>query len=160
MKKYRFRIPISKHLLLIMRISYFLFFIGILQTQATNTYAQETSLTIHENSIELEKLFKKIEAQTDFYFFYSNDKIDKSIKVNINVENKTIYEILNVVLKNTNIIYQVKNKAIILNLDKDLKQLQQPQQPSRKKITGTVVDEQGIPITGASIAEKGTTNGS
>lgn len=156
MKKYRFRIPIPKHLLLIMRISYFLFFIGILQTHATNTYAQETRLTMHENSIELGKLFNKIEAQTDFYFFYSNDKIDKNMKVGISAENKTIYEILNVVLKNTNIIYQVKDKAIILNLGKELEPLQQP---IKKKISGIVTDEQGVPIIGASIAEKGTTNG-
>lgn len=154
MKICKHGINTSRILLLFMRITFFLFFFGVLHSFAGNTYAQVTQLTIHENDIELEKLFNKIEEQTDFYFFYNNDKIDKSMKVNANVDNKTITEVLDIVLENTNISYQVNNKAIILNLE-----TQSSQQQTKKIITGVVVDDLGEPIIGANVSEEGTTNG-
>jgi len=128
---------------------------GVLQTYAINTYAQVTQLTIKEKDIELGKLLNDIEKQTDFYFFYNNDQIDKHLKIEVDVKNKTISEVLDVALKNTGITYQVNNKAVILSLES---RSTLPQQ-SRKHITGTITDEQGEPIIGANVVEKGTTNG-
>jgi len=154
MKNRRPGIPIPKYLLLIMRISFLLFFIGVIQSYATSSYAQVTQLTIHEKDIELEKLFNKIEDQTDFYFFYNNDQINKNKKVDVNVENKTIAEILDLVLKNTNISYHINNKTIVLNL----KGSSYPQQ-ARRQISGTVTDERGETVIGVNVLEKGTSNG-
>jgi len=154
MKNYRHRIAILKFLPLAMRITIILFLFGVMQTYAVGSYAQMTRLTINEKEIELGTLFKKIEKDTDFYFFYNDDQIEKNTKVNVNVQNKTITEILDLVLKNTNIAYRVNNKAIILNVRDNLTIQQQ-----KKQITGTVVDESGIPAIGVSIVEKGTTNG-
>lgn len=153
MKNYRHGIPIPKYLLLIMRVTFFLFIVGVLQSYAANTYAQETHLTLKEHNIELGELLNKIETQTDFYFFYSNDKIDKHRKVNVDVKDKTISDVLNIVLKNTDITYQVNNKAIILNHSVAAS----PQQT--KKITGVVKDALGEPVIGANVSAKGTTNG-
>lgn len=149
MENYRLGIPIPKFLLLIIRITFFLFVIGVLQS-----YAQTTRLTIHENEIELGKLLNKIEEQTDFYFFFNNDLINKSIKVNVNVKNKPVSEVLDIVLKNTGITYQVNDKAIILNLRKS-----SAVQQTKRMLTGTIVDESGEPVIGANVVEKGTTNG-
>lgn len=153
MKNYRHGIPIPKYLLLIMRVTFFLFIVGVLQSYAANTYAQEAHLTLKEHNIELGELLNKIETQTDFYFFYSNDKIDKHRKVNVDVKDKTISDVLNIVLKNTDITYQVNNKAIILNHSAPVS----PQQT--KKITGVVKDALGEPVIGANVSVKGTTNG-
>lgn len=155
MKKNRQGIPIPKLLLLIMRITFLLFCIGVLQSYAISTYAQITQLTIHEKDIELGELFNKIEEQTDFYFFYNNDQIDKTLKVNVEVDNKTISETLDVILKNTGIIYMVNNKAIILN------QLELPVGKNQKinPVTGTVTDIAGEPIIGANVSIIGTVTG-
>ena len=153
MKKNKHGIYIPEFLSFIMRVTFLLFFIGVIQTYATNTYAQLTQLTIHENNIELHELFDKIESQTEFYFFYNNDQINRYKKVNIDIENKTITEILDIALKETDIDYRINNKAIILSL----KQSSVPQQ-NQKKLTGSVTDELG-PVTGASVVIKGTTNG-
>ena len=156
MEKYRLGIPIPKFLLFIMRITLFLFVIGVMQMYAVDSYAQKTHLTINENNIKLGTLFNKIESQTDFYFFYNNDIIDKDLEVSVNVNNKTIFEILNIALRDTDITYQVNNKAIILTLI-DSKYVAPKQ--DQKQVTGTVTDEQGEPIIGANVVEKGTTNG-
>lgn len=154
MKNYRLGIPIPKYLLPIMRITFFLFVVGVLQSFATNTYAQITHLTIKENNIELGELLNKIETQTDFYFFYNNDKIDKHKKINVDIENKTISDILDLVFKNTEITYQVNNKAIILSQSTSVSQQQ------TKNITGIVTDKKGEPIIGANVLVKGTIMGS
>ena len=154
MKNCRPGIPIPKFLSLIMRIAFLLFFVGVLQTYAIGTYAQITQLTIHENEIELGDLFNKIEQQTDFYFFYNNDQVDRHQKVNVDVKNKTISETLELILKNTGITYQVNNKMIILNHQS----AHSPQQDKRI-ITGLVTDERGEAVIGANVVEKGTTNG-
>lgn len=153
MKNSKHGILIPKFLALIMRVMYLLFFIGVLHTYAMDTYAQVTQLSIHENGIELKELFNQIEEQTDFYFFYNNDLIDKDMKVEVDVENKSITEVLDHVLKNTGITYQVNNKAIVLNLAPSAVQQQ------GRQISGIVFDEFGDPIIGANIVEKGTTNG-
>lgn len=154
MNNCRHGIPIPKYFLLIMRVTFFLFIVGVMQSYAANTYAQETQLTLKENNIELGELLNKIETQTDFYFFYNNDKIDKHRKVTVDVKDNTISDILNIVLKDTDITYRVNNKAIILNHSKSVS----PQQ-TKKKITGVVLDEIGEPVIGANVSEKGTTNG-
>jgi TonB-linked SusC/RagA family outer membrane protein len=137
-----------------MRITLLFFFLGALQSYVVDTYAQVTRLTINENDIELGRLLNKIEQQTDFYFFYNNNQIDKQTKVNVSVQDKTIYDVLDIALKDTGITYQVNNKAIILNLQPAPSQLQQ----TKKQITGTVLDIQDVPIVGATVVEKGTTN--
>lgn len=142
-------------LLLIMKITFLLCFVGILHIHASNTYAQKNLLTIKENSIELGELIDKIESETEFYFFFSNDKIDKHIKVDVDMENSTIYDILNSVFNRTNITYQVNNKAIILNLSNVPAITQQ----EKINITGIVLDERGDAIIGAAIIEKGISNG-
>ena len=149
-------IPIPKFLLFIMRMTFFLFVIGVLQTYAIDSYAQNTQLTIHENEIELGELFNLIEKQTDFYFFYNNDQVNKHLKVSVNVKDKTIFEVLDLALNNTGIAYQVHNKAIILT-SSSISAAQVQQQ--KKQITGKITDEGGEPVIGANIIEKGTTNG-
>ncbi|MFA7492054.1 MAG: SusC/RagA family TonB-linked outer membrane protein [Proteiniphilum sp.] len=158
MKNYGHGVPVSSILVFIMRITFFLFVLGVFQVYAVDSYAQKTHLTIHENKIKLGELFNKIEKQTDFYFFYSMDQIDKNLEVSINANNKTIFEILEIVLKDTNITYLVSNKAIILNTREKI-ELSSRQQPSKRQIRGTVTDKYGEPIIGANIIEKGTTNG-
>ncbi|WP_455628575.1 TonB-dependent receptor [Parabacteroides chinchillae] len=153
MKNHKDGIPIPKYLLHIMRITFFLFFVGLIHVHAVS-YAQKTQLTLKENNIELGDLLKKIEAETEFYFFYNNDKINRHKTVDINVENKTINEVLDIILKNMDVNYQINDKAVILSL-KSRSVVQQ----ENKQLSGTIVDEKGNPIIGANITVKGTTAG-
>mgnify|MGYP000913109903 FL=1 len=155
MKNCKPGISIQKFLLFIMRVTFLLFVIGVFQIYAIDSYAQKTQLTIHEKEIELGELLNKIEKQTDFYFFYNNDQINKHLKVSINVKDKTISEILDIVLNNTGITYLVNNKAIILSSQTT----STIQQQGKRQIRGKIIDQQGEPIIGANVIEKGTTNG-
>lgn len=148
-------IPIPKFLMYIMRVVVLLFTFCVLHTYAVDSYAQNTNLTLKENEVELENLLKKIEENSEFYFFYSNDLIDKSMKVSIDVQNKTIFEILDAIFNNTKLSYEVNNKAIILSYREAINSIKQ----EKIQINGRVISEQGDPIIGANIIEKGTING-
>jgi len=141
-------------ILVIMKMIVILLILGLVPAFA-DSYAQETKLTVNEQSIELDKLLSKIEAQTEFFFFYSNDEVDKGMKVSVNVRNKTITDILDQALKGSDIAYQVKDKVIILAKKELLNTLQQ----TAKHITGRVVDQFDEPVIGANVVEKGTSNG-
>ncbi|GHV47352.1 SusC/RagA family TonB-linked outer membrane protein [Bacteroidia bacterium] len=151
--KIRETFPLKKTLLII-KIAVIALLAGVIPAHA-ESYAQETKLTIKENNITLNKLFKQIESKTDFFFFYSNDKINANTTVSVNVEEKTIFDILDQALSGTGITYTVADKAIILSRGAISASVQQ----QGRRITGTVTDDKGEPVIGANVVEKGTANG-
>ena len=106
--------------------------------------------------VQLEEVLDAIEAQTE-YLFISNRHIDLSQKVSVNVENETVREVLGTVLKGTGLSFEVEGVNIVLTKVGNTQQAS-PQQ-NKKKVTGTIVDQNGLPIVGANIVEKGTMNG-
>ncbi len=141
-----------KKTLLIMKISVLLFIAGFLHVSA-NSYGQETKLTLKESNVELGNLLSYIETQSEFLFFYNNDRIDKTMKVNVDVSNSTIATVLDQVLAGTGIIYQVIDRAVILTEKTDSHYKQ------GITVSGTVSDESGSTIPGVNVVIKGTTLG-
>jgi TonB-linked SusC/RagA family outer membrane protein len=135
---------------LLRKIKLIVFFIAIVvcHISATMSYAQKMEITLKLNNVTLRKALKSIEEQTEFVFFYNNDKIDLSRKVSIDVEKGTITDILEQI--SDGYTYRIENKQILLMsiINQD-----------SKRISGLVIDESGEPIIGANIIEKGTTNG-
>lgn len=134
--------------LLTMKIFFFVFFLSI-HSMYASVYAQETVLSIKLDHQDFSELEKQITRQSDFLFFY-NDVTVRNIKdLTIDLQNTGIYEILDRCLKGLNYGYKVKDKTIIL--------FQLPANPqAKKKIQGTVVDENGSPLPGATVKIKGT----
>ena len=85
-------------------------------------------------------------------FFYKSEEIDNNQRINLNVKNKLVSEILNEITKNNNLTYKITGKHIIITkLSSENQDL--------KKITGRIKDNSGEPIVGVNVVEKGTTNG-
>jgi TonB-linked SusC/RagA family outer membrane protein len=113
----------------------------------------QNKITLSANSTTLKAVFDEIEKQTNLFVDYEESIIDINREINISVVDMNLDDALNLVLKNSGYTYSIKGNHIILS--------QQPQQniDNKVKITGTVTDAQGIPVIGANIIEKGTTNG-
>ncbi len=138
---------------LTMRAAILFIFLGASQLYAADAYAQRTSLTIKENNVALRDVIRQVEAGTDFYFFYSNDRIDKDTRVSVNVENGSIYDVLNSALGGTNISYTVNNKAISLSLRAE------QQEPQKNRVTGVVTGSSGEALAGVTVTVEGTSAG-
>ncbi|MDR1746636.1 MAG: carboxypeptidase-like regulatory domain-containing protein, partial [Tannerella sp.] len=143
----------NKRKWIIMMITTVCLIIGLIPAYADD-YAHDTKLTVNENGIELEKLLSRIEAATEFFFFYSNDEIDRNMKVNVNVKEKPITDVLDQALSGSDITYQVKDRVIILAHKNTLLAIEQ-----HPAVAGTVTDQNGDPLPGVNISIKGTTTG-
>ncbi|MDR2816326.1 MAG: carboxypeptidase-like regulatory domain-containing protein, partial [Proteiniphilum sp.] len=141
-----------------------LFFLFLLLSSnlvwAGQTYAQITSLNLELNNVPLEEVFDAIRRQSEFEFFYNNDQVNTSVKVSVKAKNADIKTVLEQALPSI-YEYKINDRYILINKRKEITPVQspQPQQQTRKTITGKIVDEEGKVIIGANIIEKGTTNG-
>lgn len=122
--------------------------ISLFQLSALESYAQNAKINLSLSNVTLAEAIKTIESKTQFVFFFNNSNIDMNKKVDLNAQNSTITEVLKQILSSYN--YRIENNKIVL-LGNEKQQ--------DGKITGTIVDAAGIPIPGANVVVKGTTNG-
>lgn len=145
-----------KKVLTVMRIAICIMFVVVFQAMAVSSYSQVTMFSVKENNMELSELFKQIEKQSEFLFFYVDADV-KDIYVDVDLKNENIRTILEKVLNKTGLTYEINDRNVnILRKNK----IYEPLQSGKRQITGVIIDEQGEPVIGANVLEKGTTNGS
>lgn len=134
----------------------YMIFILIMFFCCTNIYAQEQRITIHMKNASLKDVISAIEHQTTYRFSYRNVVIDDNKDVNVNKDNVSLNEILNEALKGKNLTYEIISPKSVILYEK---QSERHQQNNKKKISGTVKDKNGEAVIGATVMEKGTSNG-
>ena len=137
-----------------MRIGIFLLLITILQIRAEESYSQSVSLSLAFSNATVEQVLEQIEKETEFTFLFTDNTLDISKPVNIQVKNQEIGKVLNQLFKNTDVQYSIVDRQIILSKKGTPFTTQQS-----KRVQGTVRDEAGIPVIGANVSVKGTTIG-
>lgn len=154
-----------KRLLLIMKLTIFLIFSGLM-TVSASIYSQATKLTLEMNHVSILDVFQQIESQSEFVFIYKNEAIDLNKKVNVKVDGMTVDVILSEVLKDIGLSYEIIEKQIIITPDRSMPAIkpekistEEQQKPQIIKLTGTIYDEDSRPIPGATVVIKGTTRG-
>ena len=150
-----------KKSLTIMKWSLFFFFLGIIQSFASDeAYAQKTKLELNFNRTKLENVLNEIESKSEFYFLYNQDLINTNREVDIHVKGKRIDEVLNELFMGTDILFTIFDRQIVLTKNSDEANLiKQMAQQQGKKITGKVLDQTGAPLPGVSVVAKGTSIG-
>ena len=124
--------------------------IAALSSCSMFTYAQQQQVQLSGNNISLKSAFKQIEKQTQLSIDYASTDFNDARLIKTVPAASTVDEVLTQLLQGTNceIVY---NKGHIIIKKKESHQ--------QKSITGTVLDENGEPVIGANVLEKGTTNG-
>ncbi len=149
------------------RIALLMLCVSAFQIQAEKTYSIETKISINFKDVPIEKVLLSIEEISDCYFLYNNKLIDVDRKVNIEVKNEPVYHVLDLLFQQEDVSYETKGSQIILHpentnntkSDAEIRNYIKQQDTTKKNITGNVIDEQGNPVIGANIIEKGTVNG-
>lgn len=122
---------------------------------AVEQYNKAFSFELRE--VTLKDLFRYIEKNSEYVFLYASDK-NLSKKVNVDVRNKTVREILDEVLEHTGLVYEIDGKQVIVKERKtDVQTVLQ--QKKGKTVKGQVRDKTGETIIGANVVVDGTTNG-
>ncbi|MDD2438091.1 MAG: TonB-dependent receptor [Massilibacteroides sp.] len=140
-----------------MKVTNLLLFITIFCLSAENTLSQR--ITLRGNNLTLKNYLNTIEEQTDYLFIYDAD-VNVNKRMSLNVESKSILEVLENLSNQLDLAYLQEGSYILLSkrkaeADKPLPVTAQ----QKKRITGVVVDVLGEPIIGANVIEKGTING-
>jgi len=132
--------------------------------KANDSYAQRTKISINLQNVSVGELINKIESTTEFQFVYKIEDVDLKRTVTIRAHNKNIGAILNEIFENTTTTYNLNHRRVYLVRRKGvpisrLKKVGSVDAVPQDVIKGTIKDEDGNPLPGANIIEKGTTNG-
>ncbi|TSA35787.1 MAG: SusC/RagA family TonB-linked outer membrane protein [Porphyromonadaceae bacterium] len=147
-----------KKLLLIMKFTALILLAATLQVSAS-VYSQTVTLSVNDASIK--EVFRLINSQTGYLFFYRDALIRKAGAVNIEVENAPVEEVLNLCLKDLAVDYTIVENTIVLKprKAKPVITAQEPE-PLPIKVEGKVTDSStNEPLSGVNVAVKGSGTG-
>ncbi|WP_370795235.1 STN domain-containing protein [Bacteroides stercorirosoris] len=96
-----------------MRISIFFLFFCVFSLMAKNSHSQNARVTINRTNVQLESILNEIESQTDYLFIYKDD-VDVTSRKSIRVNNKSVSEVLLVLLSGSSITYKMEGNHIVL----------------------------------------------
>ena len=107
--------PKTLKILIIMKLTFFIFIISALSVWANDTYSQSKKLTFGFKESTVEDVLSKIESQSEFYFLYSEKVIDVKRKVSFDVKDENIETVLNSLFAGTDVAYLIKDRIIVLS---------------------------------------------
>jgi len=123
--------------------------------RAELTHSQKATMTFSMQNATIEQVLDKIEKETDYTFLFTDNSVNTSRRVNVNIETDDINDMMRALFNGTDVIYSVIDKHVVLSEKSNWKEASQ----QGRNITGIVSDEYGMPIIGANVFEKGTSNG-
>lgn len=124
---------------------------------SSSSYTQESTFHLNHKELRLVELFKKIEEKSDYIFFYYDGLIDENIKVQAQFKNQTLRQILDKVLDKTDLTYTINKKQVTIK--KKPGSTKENRQKDDHRISGVVLDQNGEPLVGVSVAVRGTNQG-
>jgi TonB-linked SusC/RagA family outer membrane protein len=129
----------------------------VMFTIRANSYSQ-TKVNLELNNTTVETVLETIEQKTDFRFIYKLNDIDLNRVISIKAKNETIDFVLNTLFKGTATDFKIRETQIILKkfaIDKVENIINIPK-AIKQTVKGKVVDENGMPLPGASVIEVAT----
>ncbi|WP_430817618.1 SusC/RagA family TonB-linked outer membrane protein [Carboxylicivirga sp. RSCT41] len=145
-----------------MRISFVLLMTVMLQVSATSL-SQNKYIDLKVNNVSLVELFKIIQTNTDYDFFYQPSSLPHDKVITADYSHKNIEDILTVVLEDTDLDYKIVDTDIVIlernNPHADSRSFQDSLQQDLL-IKGVVKDASGEPLPGVNVFNKANpTNG-
>jgi TonB-linked SusC/RagA family outer membrane protein len=137
----------------IMKLTAGLILFAILSASAGNSYSQTVRLNLNLKNATIVDIFRDIERNSEFGFFFKSEELNLEKRQSINVSDASIDEVLRKVL-DENYSYKILDRNIVVT-----KGSLDATQQQGKKVSGKVTDQTGAVLPGASVVVKGTTTG-
>ena len=142
---------LSPKVILAMKITTFLLMIALVQASA-KSYSQ---ISLNEKNAPLAKVLKSIKNQTGYSFFYENKDVE-NMKVDIQVRDASLDQVLSICLKDIPLSYKViENNVVLKRKDESLIGKFFDMMALPVTVSGVVTDETG-PLPGVTVTVKGT----
>ncbi|XOV91583.1 MAG: SusC/RagA family TonB-linked outer membrane protein [Bacteroidota bacterium] len=148
------------------RLAIYLFVFGYSMTMVCGTELDaqrkrlnEINFEIERGSYSMQELFSKIEYSSNFKLAFLTDDEWENQTVTIESNQWVLQDLLEHLSSTWNVSFKRVNETIsISKIDQSKKSLE-PVVLDQISISGTITDENGEPLPGAAIQEKGTSNG-
>jgi len=138
-----------------MKLTVFLLCLSTLGVFANKSYSQNTKLSLDLNNTSIKEVLLEIEKNSEFFFLYNNNLVDVEKRVDVEVKNQRISDILDMVFADQDVDFSILDRQIIISPT----DIDQATKTPQSGVTGTIVDETGEPLPGVTILIKGTTKG-
>jgi len=147
-----------KQIFFVMRNSILLVFLCVATAFAHDAKSQVKKMSLRANDMPLSSVIAEIERQTDYLFVYDKSEIDVKQKVSIDARNRTVAEVLQATFANSDVVYAMEGNNIML-MKSTMKTTDSQQQQQGRRVSGVIRDAEGEPVAGATVVQKGTSNG-
>ena len=124
-----------------------------------NPSQQVIKLSSKMQDVTVQEVLASVEQQTDYHFTYNPMQIGADRRVTIDLNNKSVTEILDELFLGKKVQYVVEGNNIVLFADNKKAEVKDIVQQKSKIVTGTILDVTGMPVIGANVTVKGTTQG-
>ena len=138
-----------------MKLTVLIICLSVFSVLASNTFGQRNQLTLKMKNTSIKDVLLEIENQSDFYLLYNNELVDVERRVNIDVSDKSVPEILESLFEDQPIEFSIVGRQIIIKPSVEANAVHSTQ----SQISGTVKDDTGAPLPGVTVMIKGTTIG-
>ncbi|MBB5268763.1 SusC/RagA family TonB-linked outer membrane protein [Algibacter amylolyticus] len=138
-----------------MKTFIFLMCTTVFSLSTVNMFSQEKILIDKDQLVTVKGVFKIIKKQTDFSFVYPISLFDNTPKIYLRKGEIKVSELVGKVLEDKNFSFEFTENNTIYIKSKSLVNTN----VQKYQINGIVTDENGQPLPGANIIEKGTSNG-
>ncbi len=135
-------------------------FLACLLLFSAQVWAQrEKSVSIQLRQAPLSVFLEQVESQTGYSFAFNNADVDLTIPITVSVRNENVTSVLSRVLRENGLTAKIEGDRIFLEKLPPVANADEPDGKRSRTITGTVRDENGIPLIGAGVFIKGTRSG-
>lgn len=120
-------------------------------------------ITIKKNNITVVQAFDMIKQQAGVSIVYQDDVINKSLRLNLNLEDASLAAALEAVCRPAELEYSLRDNYVLIKkrvvkmiVKKSPVAAQQGTSSNHRVVSGTVVDEKGEPLIGVNVALVGS----
>ena len=121
-----------------------------------NLTVSAQSITLKVSNITVKQAMDELKSRSGYSFVFSSADVDTGKKVSVSAENQSVDAVIEQILRGQELTYEIRDKNVIIR-----KKTSSIKETSKKaiEVIGTVLDSKGVPIIGANVVIKGTTNG-
>ncbi len=135
------------------RIHLLIFFTSLFLFQLS---VSAQNINIRLDNVTVQEVVEKIQKDYGYSFSIRTSEVDITRKISVSAHNADIRDVLNQIFVSDKVVYKIDGK--IISVTEALPQASTPQ--PTLTLSGVVVDSDGLPVIGAAVMQKGTTNGS
>ncbi|GGH09483.1 SusC/RagA family TonB-linked outer membrane protein [Mucilaginibacter phyllosphaerae] len=130
-----------------MRLTTIILIVTLMQVSAAGL-AQR--VTLNQNKVSLEKLFRQIHNQTGYDFLYNRELLSKKKPISIAVKDEALELVLQKCLEGQSLEYSIEDKMVVIKEKTIFNRI--GSFFDKASISGSVVDTAGAPLVGATVA--------